>query len=120
MEVSAFSQLAEKLTARRWLFQNEKEMQVEIERLLLSIGQPFHREHRLGRGDIPDFFLPGQGDVVEVKWRCGELDVLRQLKRYGDYPEVKHLNLVAIRPVDLPTTLSGKPCRGIFLWRQVF
>jgi hypothetical protein len=95
-------------------------MQNEIEVLLQAIGHPFSREHRLGASDIPDFFVPGSGEIIEVKWRCGELAVLRQLKRYGGYPEVKFLNLVAIRPIDLPATLSAKPCQGVFLWRQAF
>ena len=115
-----FPRLAKDLTSRRWLFQNEKAMQAEIEILLAATGIPFHREHRLGASDIPDFFIPGSGEVIEVKWRCGELPILRQLKRYGEYAEVKFLNLVAIRPIDLPATLSAKPCQGVFLWKQAF
>lgn len=120
MPESVFMRLEQSLIARRWLFQNEKAMQKEIETLLLDIGSPFYREHRLGASDIPDFFIPGSGEVIEVKWRCGELAILRQLKRYGQYPEVKFLNLVAIRPMSLPATLSSKPCQGVFLWKQAF
>ena len=95
---------------------NESEMQRQLAALFASAGIIFEREKRLSDGERLDFFI--EGVAVEVKMRSHSREVVRQLKRYAELPEVNGIVLIARTPVVLPSLLSGKPVYGVFTWRQ--
>jgi hypothetical protein len=75
------------------------------------------REHRLGPGDRPDFFLTG-GLVIEMKGpRHRQPAVLRQLARYAAYPQVTGIILATSRAMVMPAVIGGKPVAVINLGR---
>jgi hypothetical protein len=86
--------------------------------LPLSVG--VRREHRLGPGDIPDFYITG-GIVVEVKaGRASTGPTVRQLERYAAYESVSALILATSRSLDVPAEIGGKPVLVVDLGRAWF
>lgn len=109
--------IATLLRGQRFTFNDELQLQGQIERVLLAHGVKFEREKPLSRADRPDFFVAGV--AVEVKVRAGSSAILRQLKRYCDHASVSSVVIVTARAlIDAPPTLSGKPLHYVHLWRS--
>ncbi len=87
----------------------EKNLQAEIEQVLVLEGIRFDREKYLSPQDIPDFFIEG-GLVMECKMHgARKKDVYRQLCRYAQHEEVNALILVSNLSMGLPPDLHAKP-----------
>jgi len=99
--------------------EKEKDFQAEIESLFLNEGIEHIREYRLSKKDIPDFWIPETGTVLEVKTAKGFISILRQLKRYAIHDQVKSLILITNHPKGgaLPDSLHGKPLKTIEIWK---
>lgn len=69
------------------------------------------------RGARLDFWLPESGIAVETKVEGSTGEVVRQLKRYADLPEVLCVVLIDRRARELPPMLSGKPVVALPLWK---
>lgn len=107
------------LERNRFDLTHEKATQADIWSLLTSMYQPgvAKREHRLGPGDIPDFFLR-HGVLIEAKGpRHQARAVLRQLERYAAYSEVRFIILATARAMTMPAQIGGKPCKVLNLGR---
>lgn len=97
---------------------SEARTQIGVETFMTECGWRFLREHRLSAGDIPDFFLPGPGIVVEVKLKHNRAAaILRQLERYAVHDDVKALILLTNRAMVLPHAINGKPTFLVSLGR---
>jgi hypothetical protein len=46
---------------------NEKQLQLDMEKLFIDNGIPFNREKRLDEKNIPDFFIYGTAIEVKIK-----------------------------------------------------
>lgn len=98
-------------------FTTEPQMHEEVARLLVRLKLVFEWEKVLGPGVRLDFFLPASAVAIECKVEPKRGEVLRQIKRYAERPEVKAVVLMCRRPIDLPETLSGKRVQCVALWR---
>lgn len=89
----------------------EKELQDGVEEILRSRRIPFVREHRFDAANRVDFWMPVDGVALEIKIRGTVTDVIMQLARYAEFPEVRGLVLLSTRQTHLgmPDTLNGKP-----------
>lgn len=74
----------------------EKHLQNYVEQALQAADFPYKREWRASPKDIPDFFLPDTGIVIEVKQRATSADA-QQLLRYALHDEVRELVIVTWR-----------------------
>lgn len=93
----------------RFPVQVEKETQVAIEQKLAKSGVAFFREHRLSTKDIPDFFLPEIGVVIEVKIKGRSVDIYAQCERYCQYDQVRGLILITNKIMGFPPQISARP-----------
>ena len=102
------------LASYRFRFQNEAELQLGIATALEAAGIAFEREVRFDAANRIDFLLPG-GLGIEVKIDGSSTQLVRQLVRYADRPEVSELLLVTSKPTLSPTRgadsakICGKP-----------
>jgi hypothetical protein len=109
------------LSAGRFDLDDEKACQAQIlqwltDRLPPEIQPDLKPEHRLSSRDIPDFFILGV--VIEVKMnKSREANVVRQLARYAEHPEVTDLILLTNRAVRAPGAINGKRLCVISLGR---
>lgn len=94
------------LIRKRFVFANEKQLQAEIEKVLLPMGAT--REYRLDDNSIVDFFL--EGVAIEVKIKGGRKEIYRQCERYCEVEQVKELVLVTNRAIGFPPQINGKEC----------
>jgi hypothetical protein len=103
------SSLASLLSHYRHRYDNEGELQASIAKVLGSHGIAFEREVRLSDKDRPDFMVGGV--AIEVKVASSRADVLRQLARYAEHPEVSGMVLVTSKAchLNMPAQLLGKP-----------
>ncbi len=101
------------LSGRSW--QDELELQDEIDDALLLADIQFAREERLSSTDIVDFFV--EGLAVEVKVDMGLTHVTRQLHRYLGHDEIEGAVLVTTKSMHrgIARTLHGKPVWVIYL-----
>lgn len=106
------------LRKRRFIYQNEKDLQAGVETILKEDGFDFVRECQLGDAGIIDFFVGGFLGI-EIKIKGSPSEVARQLLRYAGRDEVKSLVLVTGRSLlsSLPSELLGKPLTLVELWR---
>jgi len=88
---------------------DEKELQDGIAQRLAAAGVVFLREAILSPGDRIDFFIGSIG--VEVKVDGSLSQVLRQLWRYAQRPEISALILITSRAKHgpIPPAMNGKP-----------
>lgn len=86
----------------------EKELQVEIEKLLIEKGIDHQREYRLDKSNIVDFFI--DGIAVEVKIKSPAKKMYRQCERYCQFDEVEALILLTSRTTGFPEEINNKPC----------
>lgn len=112
-----FEQLVLAFAEVRLNFNDEAGMQAAVYAVLnaAKVG-PVLSEYRFDAHNRVDFWLPESGVVVETKVRCGNGELLRQLKRYADLPVVHAVVLIQQRKRELPPMLSGKPVYQVTLW----
>jgi hypothetical protein len=101
------------LSAVRFRWTGEKDLQDGIESVLVGAGLEFRREHRLSGADVIDFLVGSTG--VEVKIKGQAAAVLAQLTRYAEHESVTELVLVTgrLQLTRMPGMLNGKPLRVI-------
>ena len=111
--------MIEKVTAaissRGFQYTCEDELQQAIASVLTDCSIPFDRESRMTKSDRPDFRL---GDIaLEVKVDGSRSEVMRQLHRYAQIPEVSVVILVTDknRHRGMPRTMNGKDVHVIYL-----
>ncbi len=93
----------------------EYELQNKIAKALVAADIPFQKEYKLGPRSRVDF-LTGDGIAIEVKkGKPYTQQVIQQLRRYAEFPEVKSIVLVIERNLDIPKELNGKPCTSFGL-----
>lgn len=93
----------------RFTRNSEKEFQNQLEALFKAHKFHFDREHKLNDKDKPDFYFYDVSIALEVKVKGNMQSHLRQCKRYADSLFVDGVILIAMRPYDVPSTLSDKP-----------
>lgn len=96
------------LIKERLLMEDEKRLQKQVEAALSRYKVPFDREHTLGPGSIPDFFIQNK-IVLEVKLKGSAKEIYFQCKRYCEYDVVKALVLFTNKSMTLPEKIEGKP-----------
>lgn len=112
--------IVEALRGFRYLYSNERELQLGVARALKAKGIPFVREKDLGRaGGTIDFMVGRVG--IEVKIKGSPSAVARQLMRYCECDEVEEIILFtgAARLGALPTALRGKRLLVVTLWASM-
>jgi hypothetical protein len=103
-------EIAFTLASYRYSFQDEKDLQDGVAAALADNQLPFTRECALSKRDRPDFFLSQLGLVIEVKIKFPRSQVLRQLFRYAEYPQVQSLLLLTCRSCHgVPERMNAKP-----------
>lgn len=112
-------ELVRSLSRPRFDLDDEKACQAQMHDWLVEQfpERKVERERRLGLGSsIADFFV--EGVAIEVKMnRARPADILAQIKRYAEWPEVSAVIVATNRALRLPATLSGKPVFGVSLGR---
>lgn len=107
------------LSAVRFNFSSEAELQDGIESVLKDAGVVFQREYRLNAKERIDFYLPVSRHGIEVKTKGSPSSVLRQVHGYAQNDAIAGLLLVTSRlRLTLPDELNGKPMRVLSLWQH--
>lgn len=104
----------------RFRWNSERDLQDGIEVALKRGGFAYERERSLEMAGIVDFLVAG-GVAVEVKVDGSPVDVLRQLIRYADRPEVRAVVLVtAQRRLGRVVSgkVRGKPAYVVDFWKS--
>lgn len=86
-----------------------------MERILISKGLRYVREYRLAPRNRIDFMVEGGIGIEVKKGKPNQAQVIAQLSRYSNFPQVSALVLVVERSLDIPRELSGKPCHSFGL-----
>jgi len=108
--------LAARLTAYRFRFVSEKDLQDGIEAMLTAEEIPFQRERAISAPDRPDFLVDGNL-AVEVKIKGSLAQLLRQASRYAAHPEIAGIVVVGSPRwlAGVPSMLCDKPVRAVRL-----
>ena len=112
-------QFVELLKTYRYSVGTEDSFQRGVEQVLHRHRIPFLREHPLGSefGRI-DFYLPEPKFGIELKVKGSASEVLRQLHRYAQSPDVDALILMTAR-VGLafrPMRINGREVFAVPVW----
>lgn len=97
---------------------NEYGYQDQLDQWLQSTNKFARREVQLSKSDRVDFLV--EGVAVELKVKCSTNEILRQLSRYAQHDEVREILLLSVTRaplLKLPSTLNGKPVRGLHIGR---
>ncbi len=95
------------LSSQKFVLDNEKHIQSQIEKFLISADIKHNREFVLSKGNIIDFMV---GDIgIEVKLKCSKRHIFRQCTRYMEHDAIKSLLLVSATFMGLPEEINGKP-----------
>jgi hypothetical protein len=93
----------------------EFELQKKIGEALHEAGISFEKEYRLGPRNRVDF-LTSSGIAIEVKkGQPNKRQVVDQLRRYAEFPEVCGIILVVEKSLQVPHMINGKPCMSLGL-----
>ncbi len=114
--------IAVALTAYRWMFGSEAQLQGAIAEVLAKAGETVARENVLDRRNRADVLL-ADGILIEVKVDGSLADALRQCDRYSALPSVTGIVLAstcvwARRKLVTRPRMNGKPFALAFLPRQ--
>lgn len=96
------------ISSSRLSVQDEKETQLQIERIFIDNAIDHCREFRLDAKNIPDFFI--DGIAIEIKIKGGPRQIYRQCERYCQFEEVRELMLITNKSMGFPQEINGKPC----------
>lgn len=98
------------LSAYRFNFTNEGDLQTAIWQILSMQPYTVQREYRLSEDDRLDFLIDGE-IVIETKIGGSAAAAMRQVARYAQHDTPKGFLLVTSRAVhNLPSSFNGKPC----------
>jgi len=90
-------------------FSTDPRFPAEIEEALLLGEYAAEQEHALDEYNRVDFMLPA-GIAILVKLNGSRAEVLRQVGRYAQFPQVAAILLITTQPEHwLPDVLNGKP-----------
>jgi len=95
----------------------EYELQAAIADIFNKSGIIYTKEYRLGPGSRVDF-LTQSGVAVEVKkGKPNRTQLVNQINRYAEYPEIKAIVIVVETSLRIPVTkaANGKPCSVVGL-----
>lgn len=119
-------QICERLRCTKFRWNCERDLQDGIDQVLASMTSlTYTREHRLSKTDIVDFLVDdpeGTGMGIEVKIKGTVMELLRQLGRYAQFPEVGSLLVVTgrIQLTGIKNNIGGKPVRVVSLIGSIF
>jgi hypothetical protein len=102
--------ISEAIKGKKFNLQDEKELQVQMFKCLTELEITVNKEHHLDAKNIPDFFFPDQGIVLEVKIKGSARQIYAQCERYSTFGDVKAIILITNRGMGFPDHLKGKPC----------
>jgi len=91
------NQIAKIIQSYEFVYQNETELQEQIESVLKDNDIPFEREYSLDKDSRIDFYLPESKTGIEVKVKSGAAVVSKQLHRYAKSNQIDNLMLVTTR-----------------------
>lgn len=119
MRKQSLSGFVELLRTYRYSVGSENSFQRSLEQVLLRHSISFVREHQLGPkyGRI-DFYLPDRKFGIELKVKGSPSQVLRQLHRYAQSPDIGALILMTARARLLlaPASINGRPLVAVAVW----
>lgn len=93
----------------------EYEIHAAIVQAFESHGISYEHEYKLAPRNRIDFLTAGGVGIEVKKGKPYSVDVLRQIERYTQFPEVRGIILVIERYQDVPAEVNGKPCKSIGL-----
>ena len=113
-------EVTEEIDRTKFLFEDEKQLQAGLARMLDWSGFRYERECRLTGTDVVDFLVLPRGApewgggpdlALEVKVGGSSAALTRQAYRYAASERVGAVLVVTTRSkhVDLPTSMLGKP-----------
>ncbi|HCQ52701.1 hypothetical protein [Brevundimonas diminuta] len=111
-------ELIRSLSRPRFDLDDEKACQAQIYEWLVEQFPEYRveRERKLGLADRVDFFIAGV--AIEVKMnRARPAEIVKQMRRYADNPEVSAVIVLSNRALQLPGKMHGRPVYGVSLGR---
>lgn len=96
------------LSTKRFIVNDEKELQKSIEDVFKVSGVEYEREFRLDPKNRPDFFI--NGIAIEIKIKGNAKKIYKQCERYCQFDNVKSLLLITNRSMGFPQQINGKDC----------
>lgn len=106
-------QLRDLLAGHQFASRTESQLQSAIEECLKQNGIAYQREFRLTEKDRPDFIVGKVAIEIKIDGSCSE--VIRQLYRYAQHPDVEEILLITtcakhlrIKPATKNVRLNGK------------
>lgn len=109
------TQIKQAIRGKRLNLQNEKELQIELEAILLESGINFTREFYLSKTDIIDFYFPDICVGMEVKIAKAPKQIFKQLDRYTKSDQISEIILITSKTMGLPDKINEKPAHLIKL-----
>lgn len=95
------------LSKKKFIFSNEKDVQLDIEQVLKDAGVNYRREVVLDARSKIDFMIGTIG--LEVKIKGGKADIYKQLERYCKLDSITEIILQTSRSMGIPNKINGKP-----------
>ena len=96
------------LSNKKFILNDEKELQKSIENIFISNNVSYEREYVLDKKNRPDFFI--DGIAIEIKIKGGAKAIYKQCERYCGFEKVSSLILVTGRSMGFPSDINGKDC----------
>ena len=104
------AQIVQLLAKKRFVFSTEKDVQVDIEKVLKEAGVEHKREVILDDKNTIDFMVGPEGPVgMEVKIKGVKAGIYKQLERYAKFDSISELILITSKSMGIPSTINGKP-----------
>lgn len=117
--IDLHQQLEELLSAHRFSYNTELELQNQLAEVFGKASHDFSREHRFAESkQRVDFMFPSFGTAVEVKIDGGFNAHLRQCQGYAKHEEVAGVILICPHAFSIPASLGGKPFFVIQMWTR--
>lgn len=101
--------IANAIKGKRFNLQDEKELQIQMFKCLISLPIRTEKEHHLDENNIPDFFFPDQGIALEIKIKGSARKIYSQCERYAAFAAVQAIILITNRSMGFPNKIIGKP-----------
>lgn len=111
--MSCAKKIIDVLSVVKFDLHNEKSLQEQVFKALISSGVNVQKEYRLDKENIPDFYV--EGIAIEAKIKGSRPAIFKQCSRYCGFEQVKELILITNRSMGFPDQINGKPCYTINL-----